>query len=145
MNAAALDTNMFLYAHIADYEIHAKVRHWLSEFLDNCECFYISWQIFYEYIRIATHPKLHEKPLTVLQALDDLRPYLSDSRCKILKETSAHQQVFQELVTVVPFAKGNFIHDCHFAALLKEHAVKTIVTLDSDFLKFKFLNVISPI
>ena len=37
------------------------------------------------------------------------------------------------------------MHDCHYAALLKEHAVKEIATADSDFKKFDFLKVINPI
>ena len=143
--SAALDTNILIYAHVSDYSEHPAVRTWLLEFLRQCEVFYITWQVVYEYVRIMTHPRILRHPLTVAQTLSDLTPYLEDSRCRFLQETDVHWAIVSELFKKLPSAKGNFIHDCHYAALLKEHAVETIVTADSDFLKFQFLEVVNPV
>lgn len=143
--ASALDTNILIYAHMKDYPEHQQAYAFLQEFLGRSDPYYIGWQVCYEYIRLVTHPKVHRIPLTVREAIEDLRPYLCDPRCRILVETSEHLAVFETIMQTLPDAKGNFIHDCHYAALLKEHAVDQIVTADSDFRKFDFLKVINPL
>lgn len=142
--SAAIDTNILLYAHFDDYPEYKLVRPWLTEFLENCEIFFLSWQVVYEYVRIVTHPKILRKPLGIAQAAEDVKKYHADSRCRMLQETSEHLATVMSIWKDIPTARGNFVHDTHYAALLKEHAVKTVVTADSDFLKFRFLNVVNP-
>lgn len=142
--ALALDTNLFIYAHFSQYTEHGNARSFLESLLTRPDPFYITWQVYYEYIRIVTHPKVHSKPLSVSQACHDLSPYLNDSRCHILTETQHHHDAIQVIFKMVPKAKSNFIHDCHYAALLYEHGIKEIVTADMDFKKFDFLNVVNP-
>ncbi|MBI2346815.1 MAG: hypothetical protein HYV03_08085 [Deltaproteobacteria bacterium] len=48
-------------------------------------------------------------------------------------------------MALLPSAKGNFVHDCHYAALLKEHAIDELATADADFKKFDFLKVLNPL
>ncbi len=143
--AVALDTNIFIYVHFDQYPEHEKAKSFLRQLFSLPDPFYLSWQVYYEYIRIVTHPKIHRLPLTVAQAIEDMRCYLEDSRCQMLVETENHQKVVKELFKEVPKARGNFIHDCHYAALLKEHSVQEIVTADMDFKKFGFLKVINPL
>lgn len=143
--SAAIDTNILIYAHIADYKEHAATRRWLAEFLEHCDSFYLTWQVVYEYVRIVTHPVLHRNPLSAHEALSDLVPYLEHPKMRLLTESKEHAVTASELFKKIPASKGNFIHDCHYAAVLKEHAVKTIVTADNDFLKFKFLDVVNPL
>lgn len=145
MISAALDTNILIYAHIADYKEHSLVRQWLSDFLSKCDAFYLTWQVFYEYIRIVTHPQIHHHPLTMVRAVQDLEGYFHHKRCRILQETEDHWLVIGAIFQNLPSSKGNFSYDCHYAAILKEHAVNTIVSADSDFLKFQFLEVINPV
>ena len=40
--------------------------------------------------------------------------------------------------------RGKLVPDAHLAAVLRQHAVSTLYTNDSDFLKFPFLQVINP-
>lgn len=143
--AVALDTNVFVYAHFPEYAEHEKVRLFLERFARSGETFHIGWQVFYEYVRVVTHPKILKAPLTAKEAVEGMQHYLNSTQCRVLTETDSHHDILREVLTYLPSARGNFIHDCHYAALLKEHGVEEIVTTDSDFKKFDFLKVINPV
>ena len=44
----------------------------------------------------------------------------------------------------LPDLRGNLLHDAHTAILMREHGVRTIYTLDADFRRFTFLDVVDP-
>lgn len=143
--ALALDTNIFVYAHFTDFPEHRAARTYLEGVLRRPDPFFLSWQVYYEYLRLATHPRVLRLPLSIAQAQDDFRPYLRDPRCQLLGETDRHEAVLREITRALTSAKGNFLHDCHYAAILKEHAIDTIATADMDFRKFDFLKVVNPL
>ena len=62
----------------------------------------------------------------------------------ILKETQKHSNVLNDIVSELN-PMGNFWHDCHIAAILKENDVREIATCDMDFKKFTFLKIINPL
>lgn len=143
--ATAIDTNVLIYAHHGQFPEHATARRFLEKFLAKPDPYYLSWQVCYEYIRLTTHHRILKKPLSFSEALADMSLYFSNSRCQILLETSEHLRTLEEIRNELPSSRGNFIHDLHYAALLKEHAVDTIITADMDFRKFGFLTVINPL
>lgn len=140
----AVDTNLLVYAHFDLYPQHDRARAFCREILTSADDWCIGWQVVYEYVRITTHPSIHKSPLTIEQALTDLDPYLSAETGHVLTQTPQHRPILQGVVGTVPTARGNFIHDVHYAALLYEHGVSRIYTADSDFKKFSFLEVIDP-
>jgi len=146
MKPFALDTNILIYAHVPSFPEHRAARRFVEEHLvRGISTFYLSWQIVYEYLRIMTHPNVLDRPLTASEAATHLDPYLNNPRCRLLVETDRHRQVLEHVLKTVPAAKGNFMHDCRYAALLREYGVETIVTADLDFRKFGFLDVINPV
>lgn len=114
----AIDTNIFVYAHISDFGEHAVVRRFLKEQLAKPEAFCLSWQILYEYLR--------------------------DPRCQILQEMPKHFASLCEAQNNLPSLKANELYYCHYATILKENGVKMLLTCDADFLKYDFLQVINP-
>lgn len=140
----AVDTNILIYAHFDGYSQHAKARAFCETLLSGDDDWCIGWQVVYEYVRITTHPSIHKVPLTLEQALSGLAPYLTSERGHILIHSAQHAPVLQAVAATVPTARGNFIHDVHYAALLREHGVSRIYTADSDFEKFGFLEVVNP-
>ena len=44
----------------------------------------------------------------------------------------------------MPAIAGNLVNDCHYAALLREHGIKTIYSADRDLRRFEFLEVLDP-
>jgi uncharacterized protein len=140
----AVDTNIFLYAHFELYPQHAKARSFCEALLSGEDDWCIAWQVVYEYVRIATHPAVLRVPLTIDQALSDLDPYLGAEHSHVLSHTDQHRPVLDAVASAIPTARGNFVHDLHYAALLREHGVSRIYTADTDFAKFGFLDVVDP-
>jgi hypothetical protein len=140
----AVDTNIFLYAHFDLFPQHSKAREFCARLLAAGDDWCIGWQVVYEYFRITTHPAILKQPLSLAQAVADLEPYLRAESGHILTHTHQHRPVLEAVAKTVPTARGNFIHDVHYAALLQEHGVSRIYTADSDFTKFPFLEVIDP-
>ncbi|RMH42627.1 MAG: PIN domain-containing protein [Deltaproteobacteria bacterium] len=140
----AVDTNVLVYAHFDRYPQHAKARRFCADRLLSGDEWCMGWQVVYEYLRITTHPRVHETPLSLSTALDDLRPYLEADNCHILDHTPLHYRVLLDIAGDAPAIAGNLIHDAHYAALLREHGVHTLYTADRDFARFGFLKVIDP-
>ena len=140
----AVDTNIFIYGHFALYPQHDKARSFCAGLLAGDEDWCIGWQVVYEYVRITTHPSIHRKPMTLQGALADLDPYLSADRGHVLVHSEQHRPILESVAAAVPSARGNFLHDLHYAVLLREHGVSRIFTADSDFAKFDFLTVVDP-
>ncbi len=140
----AVDTNIFIYAHFANYPQHKRARQFCEQTLFAGRDWGISWQVIYEYLRIVTHPRIHTNPQTIPEALADLEPYLRASESTLLTETPQHHQVLTEEIARTPLVRGNLSHDLHFATLLREHNVTRLYSADRDFLRFDFLDVIDP-
>lgn len=140
----AIDTNIFIYAQYELYPQHQLAHAFLKKIIASASPFYISWQVYYEYIRITTHPKIHKIPLTFHQAAKEMGAYVDYSSCQLLQETPDHHRILMKIMDRLPGSSGNFIHDCHYAALLLENGISKIATADTDFMKFDFLQVINP-
>ncbi|MFW6088355.1 MAG: hypothetical protein ACODAB_01300 [Gemmatimonadota bacterium] len=63
----------------------------------------------------------------------------------MLRPTDRHAAVMREVISRVPYARGNLIHDLHTAVLMREHGVGSIRTRDSDFHRFEFVEVVDPV
>ena len=140
----AVDTNILIYGHFPSYPRHAKARTFCERLLKFEQDWCMVWQVVYEYVRITTHPSVHKVPLTLSQALSDLDPYISSNACHMLLPTTQHRPILEAVAADTPDARGNFIHDLHYAVLLKEYGINEIYTADSDFKKFAFLKVTDP-
>jgi toxin-antitoxin system PIN domain toxin len=140
----AVDTNILVYAHFDGYPQHAKARRFCQDELLGGADWCLGWQVFYEYLRITTHPRVHRRPLSLAEAVSDLAPYLDSEQCHVLTHTPQHRQTFEAVMAEVPMAGGNLVHDTHYAALLREHGVRRLYTADADFQRFSFLEVVDP-
>lgn len=142
---AALDTNIFIYTHFPQFKQHKVVSVHLKNLIASQEPFYLTWQVYYEFLRLVTHPGSFAQNIPLQTAHEILAPYLELEQCIILTETHSHKETIAELIKGLPSEKGNFVHDCHYAAILKENGIKKIITCDTDFKKFDFLKVINPL
>jgi hypothetical protein len=140
----AVDTNILVYGHFDGYPQHPAARQFCGRLLGGGADWCLGWQIVYEYVRVVTHPAVHTRPLSIAEALADLDPYLSSETVHVLGHTPQHRPVLESVARELRNARGNFVHDVHYAALLREHGVSRIYTADTDFKKFDFLEVIDP-
>ena len=95
------------------------------------------------YLRIATHPAIFANPLSPEEAMGNLGTLLALPHVRVLAEEEGFWGVYQEITRGLA-VRGNLVPDAHLAALLRQYGVDRIYTNDTDFLKFRFLDVRNP-
>jgi toxin-antitoxin system PIN domain toxin len=136
-----VDTNILLHAVNAVSPVHAEARAALAGRATGGPSLLLTWPIVYEFLRVATHPRVFPTPLTYDQAWTFVGPLLSAPACGILVETPAHLETLTECARRVPRLAGNLLHDFHTAVLMLEHGVADILTLDTDFRAFPWVRI----
>ncbi|MBI2981706.1 MAG: PIN domain-containing protein [Deltaproteobacteria bacterium] len=141
---AYIDVNVWLYLANPISPFHAPASHFLAPYLQGTKNFAVSWQIFYEFIRAATDPRLYAVTVSWLEAFHFIDKIFRHSGVEILLEGPSHPESLKFALEKGGYKQGPFVHDCHIAALLHENGIKTIVTADQDFRRFPFLEVLDP-
>jgi toxin-antitoxin system PIN domain toxin len=139
-----VDTNVLLAATIRQLPAHAECRAFAERLLSSSSPWCLSWVNIYEFLRVATHPRVFSKPLRWSEARAALAPFLEHPRLELIVETPGHRAALERVVEDAGSVAGNFVHDCHLAALMHEHDVRRIVTLDTHFRRFARLDVVGP-
>lgn len=140
-----VDTNLLLYAVNPDSPDHARARHLIEEYRRDDRLWFLSWGIIYEFLRVATHPRVFPQPLGLVEARAWMAALLGAPAVSVLTHTERHASVLDELCERHPRLGGNPVHDLHTAALMLEHGVLEIRTADTDFHQFPFLRVVNPL
>lgn len=140
-----VDTNIFLYAADRSCNESQTCVNLLNEWRSSPVQWHTSWGVIFEFLRTSTHPKIFPQPLTISQAWLFVESILSSPRMKILVQTEGHQLIMKELVEQYPNLTGNIMHDLRNVALMKDHGIRRIYTRDTDFHRFKFLEIINPL
>ena len=137
-----IDTNILIYAANRDSHHHPAAHAFLEKQLVAGCC--LTWSILYEWLRIATHPKVFSRPLDPKKAQDFIMNIADDPSVDVLVETSQHSRFLQMALEEAPTLRGNLYHDAHIAAIMLEHGVRKIATADRHFRLFSSLQVIDP-
>ncbi len=140
-----VDTNILLYAVNPDSPDHARARSALEEWRTGGAPWFLTWGIVYEFLRVSTHRRVFQDPLTLTQAQSWMDALLETPGLGVLVETDRHRPVLEELAQAHPRASGNLLHDLHTVALMKEHGVSEIRTADTDFHQFPSVRVTNPL
>ena len=141
--SCSLDVNLLVYASDASNPLHPKAKEWLESKVNEPEILYVAWPVAFSYLRISTHPRVFDAPLTPDQALDNLRNLQSLPRVRFFGEAPGFLEVYSQLTANLP-VRGNLVPDAHLATVLFQHGVRRLYTNDSDFKKFDFLDVRNP-
>lgn len=140
-----VDTNVLLYAADADSEFHEPCRDLIERARGQAAPWFLTWGICYEFLRVSTHPRVYRRPWTSAMAWRFVETLLACPNVSILTATRRHAAVLGQCLEELPDVRGNLVHDLHIAALMREHGIARIVTRDSDFHRFAFVEVIDPL
>ena len=139
-----VDANILLYASDRESPYHAAAAAFLRERADDPDIFCLTWPVVMAYLRLATHPRVFERPLTARVAIDNVDALLRMPRCRVVSEPESFLDAYRAVAVDVA-ARGNLVPDAHVAALAKAHGIRTIYSHDRDFRKFPFLRVVDPV
>lgn len=140
-----VDTNLLVYAANRASPEHVRAALFLEGCRSGSETWSSTWSIFYEFMRVTTHPAILPRPLTLAQAWSFLRALAASPSFDLLLATSRHGEIVSGLADRHPGVRGNHMHDFHIAALMLEHGIREIRTADADFHRFRFLEVVNPL
>lgn len=140
----AIDVNLLLYASDAGAPEHERA----AAFLDDCarsrQVFCLAWPTLMGYLRMATHPRIFDRPLSPSQAMANAEALTGLPHCRVIGELDDFLAVYREVTAMAP-ARGNLVPDAHLAAILRQNGIATLYTHDRDFRKFGFLDVRDPL
>jgi toxin-antitoxin system PIN domain toxin len=140
-----VDTNIFVHATDADSPFHSACEAWLDRQRGLPDAWYTTWPIVYEFMRIATHRKVLRRPWPASAAWSVVQALLDSPGLRVLTATEQHAAVAAQVLAELPFLAGSIFHDAHTAILMREHGIRRIVTRDTDFYRFPFLEPFDPV
>ena len=140
----ALDTNVLLHARRHELPRHERARQLLRELAEGDEPWAIPWPCVYEFVRVITNPRVFDPPSDLDTVLDDLDALLASPSLVLLAEGPAHRAHLRRMAQGGR-AAGNLAHDAHIAALVTEHGVAELWTLDRDFARFPGVRTRNPL
>jgi toxin-antitoxin system PIN domain toxin len=139
----SVDVNILLYASDMSSPKHPEANRFLTHRVSDPDLFCIAWSTLLAFVRIATHPRIFAQPLSPDEALANVASLLSLPRVRTLSEGEGFLETYREVTAHFP-VRGNLVPDAHLAALLRQHGVRRLYTVDRDFRKFDFLEVADP-
>lgn len=140
----ALDVNVLLYASDTKSPLHSKAAVFLQSVIEGSETCYLPWITVMGYLRMATHPRIFNAPLSPSEAQGNIDRLMECPRVRALSEGEGFWEVYRALADRIP-VRSNMVPDAHLAAILKQHGIRTLYSRDRDFAKFPFLRVIDPL
>jgi predicted nucleic acid-binding protein len=138
----ALDTNILVGMMVSSSSLHEEVMRGMANLSDDV-C--TTPTNVGEILRLLTHPKVFRSPVKLGKAVHTLSEFLESYNIRVLDEDVNWWKSLIEVEKLIPGLKGNEIFDARIAICLKQHNVKRIYTLDSDFKKYPFLQPIRPL
>ena len=130
-----VDANVLIYAVNESSDLHQRARDWLDDALNGDEQLGFAWIALLAFLRLATHPSVFPRPLTVSDATRILRDWLTQPTAVVLDPTARHADVLAGLLADTGTG-GNLVNDAHLAALAVEHDA-VLVSFDTDFARFR--------
>ena len=138
-----IDANILLYAVDQRSRQHDVAVAWLTEQLNGPRRVGIPWQSLTAFLRISTHPRASESPLTPNEAWSHVADWLAADPVWTPAPTERHAEVLGGLIATHE-VRGNLIPDVDLVALAIEHGL-TICSADSDFARFTEVRWTNPL
>lgn len=138
-----LDANLLLYAVHRRAEQHERASAWLTEQLNGPRRVGLPWQSLTAFLRIATHPRAFERPLSAATAWERVTDWLAAPVAWIPQPGPEYGRILGRLVASHEI-RGNLVPDAALSALAIEHGV-TLVSTDTDFARFPELRWENPL
>jgi len=138
-----VDANLLLYAYHPRAQQHEESRAWLEAVLSGPDLVRFAWLTLWAFLRIATNPRVFERPLSATEAEAAISSWLDQPTAGILDPGERHWDILCGLVRDGQ-AIGPLVMDAVLAAIALEHGA-TVCTTDRDFSRFSGLKWTNPL
>jgi toxin-antitoxin system PIN domain toxin len=140
----AVDTNLLVYAHRRDSPWYEQASRCIAGLAEARAPWAIPWPCLHEFLAIVTHPRIHDPPTPLAQALDQVAAWLESPGVVLLAETDGYWDVLRDVVSAGRIA-GAHVHDARVVALCRHHGVQELRTADRDFARFTGVTIRNPL
>ena len=138
-----VDANLLLYAEDSLSVHHEAACDWWDKQLSGTDTVALCWPVLTAFLRIATNPRIHRRPLTLKEATERVQSWLAQPCVRLVHPTGEHWTIFQKMLRDGN-ATANLVSDAHLAALAVEHNCE-LQSTDGDFGRFAQLKWRNPI
>jgi len=138
-----VDANLLLHAYNPRSADHDASRAWLESVLAGPALVRFAWMTIWAFLRIATNPRVFERPLSLAEAEEIVSSWLAQPAAGIVEPSERHWEILRVLARDGQ-STGPLIMDAALAAIAIEHGA-TLHTTDRDFKRFSGLNWINPL
>lgn len=138
-----LDANILLYASDETSPHHAVSLDLVTRAAQGPEIVYLFWPAIMAYLRIATHPAVFRRPLSVAEAVGNVEALIGRPHVQTPGEQERFWRRFGEVVADAA-PTGNLVPDAHLVGLMLDNGVRTIWTHDRDYRRFRGIEVRDP-
>lgn len=138
-----VDANLPLYAIDRRSPFHDPARLWWQGALTGAVRVALPWPTLLAFVRISTHPRASDRPLSTAQAWDYVASWLARPVVWIPAETDQHADVLGRLLARHQ-VRGGLVTDAHLVALAICHGL-TIASADTDFARFSEVHWHNPV
>jgi toxin-antitoxin system PIN domain toxin len=138
----AVDTNILIQAHRSDADRHKEAYSRLKHLAEGAPGWGLPVFCLAEFVRVATHLRVFEKPSTLSEVSAWLKKLCSSPSVRILNPGPRFPELFLAALGSAD-ARGNLAFDAQIAALCAEHGVSQLLTLDRDFSRFPGLQLLA--
>lgn len=138
-----IDANLLLYAHFDSFSEHPVACEWLDRQLNGYAPVGLPWASLLAFLRIATNPRILERPEPTADAWDQVCAWLACRVVWIPQPTERHAELLGSLITL-PGIRARLVPDAHLAALAIEHGL-TLCSVAGDFARFPGLRWVNPL
>ncbi len=137
------DINIFVYAYDSLSPRHEAAKAYLEKAFLGPETMGLSAITILGFVRLLSNPRVVKTPVAPAELLRCAQAWLDIPAVRLIVPGYRHFSIMEELFAQSG-ASGSLSTDIHLAALAIEQKA-TIVSNDSDFLRFPGLKVINPL
>lgn len=141
--SVTVDANVLLYASDAGSRFHQRAVELIDEIARGPQIAYLFWPTIMAYLRVATHPAIFARPLSLDEARSNVAQLLDLPNVQTVGEQDRFWRRFGEVADDAG-PTGNLVPDAHIVALMLENGVRTIWTHDRDYRHFRGIEVNDP-
>ena len=137
------DANLLLYAYDSESPFHAAASRWWAALLSGVEPVGLCPVVVFAFLRLSTHGKVFDRPLTVGEAAQRIASWLARPNVRLLVAGPGHIEAVTRLLTKAGTA-GNLVTDAQIAALALEYGA-TVHSADTDFVRLTGVSWENPL
>jgi toxin-antitoxin system PIN domain toxin len=140
----AVDTGVLAFAVNRHAPEHARAAAALDALANGDRPWALPWPAVHEFVRFVTRPHVAPRPLAPSDALGFVGALLGSPSVSAIGPGPRHAAALAELLDGVPRGEG-VPPGIELAAVLREHGVRELLTVDPGMRRFAFLAIVDPV